>query len=176
MNDHRTVQAWLMLLILIIVSLFSPAFAQVHTWTDKNGNIVISDTPPPGAMRQERDGGDRVFQTAPTSDGTPKPSAVEPERAARGVEERRLRQPRDVQVIMYMTDWCGYCRKARAYIEELGATLIEYNIDREPERREEMLRKSGGSRGVPLIDVEGVIIRGFSPPAIKSAIEERMRS
>jgi hypothetical protein len=36
-----------------------------------------------------------------------------------------------------------------------------------------MLGKSGGSTGVPLIDVEGTIIRGYNPDALKSAIERR---
>jgi len=51
--------------------------------------------------------------------------------------------------------------------------LVEYNVASDREKREEMLRKSGGSAGVPLIDVEGIIIRGFSPDAIKTAVERR---
>jgi glutaredoxin len=72
-----------------------------------------------------------------------------------------------------MTSWCGYCRKARAYIYSLGVNLIEYNIEKDVSKREEMLRKSGGSTGVPLIDVEGIIIRGYNPEAIKAAVEKR---
>jgi hypothetical protein len=35
-----------------------------------------------------------------------------------------------------------------------------------------MMRKSG-QRGVPVIDVEGIIIRGFSPDAVSSAIRKK---
>jgi len=35
-----------------------------------------------------------------------------------------------------------------------------------------MMQKSG-SRGVPVIDVEGIIIKGFSPDAISSAIKKK---
>jgi hypothetical protein len=35
-----------------------------------------------------------------------------------------------------------------------------------------MMQKSG-SKGVPVIDVEGIIIRGFSPGAISSAITKK---
>jgi len=35
-----------------------------------------------------------------------------------------------------------------------------------------MMQKSG-QRGVPVIDVEGIIIRGFSPDAISSAIAKK---
>ena len=36
-----------------------------------------------------------------------------------------------------------------------------------------MMSKSGGSTGVPLIDVEGTVIIGYNPDALKSAIERR---
>jgi hypothetical protein len=46
-------------------------------------------------------------------------------------------------------------------------------VEKDSSRREEMLRKSGGSRGVPLVDIEGIIIRGYSQSAMKDAIEKR---
>jgi len=38
-----------------------------------------------------------------------------------------------------------------------------------------MLSKSGGRSGVPLIDVEGIILRGFSPESIDEAVELKRR-
>lgn len=35
-----------------------------------------------------------------------------------------------------------------------------------------MMQKSG-QKGVPVIDIEGIIIRGFSPDAISSAIRKQ---
>jgi glutaredoxin len=72
---------------------------------------------------------------------------------------------------MYMTDWCGYCKKASKYIRSTGAGLIEHNIDRDPGKKDEMKKKSGGSTAVPLIDIDGTIIRGFSQTAIKAALD-----
>ena len=51
--------------------------------------------------------------------------------------------------------------------------LVEYNIEKDKSKKEEMLLKSGGSRGVPLIDIEGIIVRGFGQSAIKEGIEKR---
>jgi mycoredoxin len=76
-----------------------------------------------------------------------------------------------VSVVMYMTDWCGYCKQAWQYIRSLGADLTEYNIDRDQDRKEEMKKKSGGSTSVPLIDIDGTVIRGFSQAAIKAALD-----
>jgi len=83
------------------------------------------------------------------------------------------RSYRDINVIMYMTAWCPYCTKAREYIRSLGVNLIEYNVETDRGKEKEMLQKSGGSKGVPLIDVEGIILRGYSPSAIKAAIERK---
>ncbi len=72
---------------------------------------------------------------------------------------------------MYMADWCGYCKQARQYIHLLGANLVEHNIDKNPDLKVEMKKKSGGSTSIPLIDIEGTIIRGYSPAAIKAALD-----
>ena len=72
-----------------------------------------------------------------------------------------------------MTDWCGYCRKARELLKSLGVNLIEYNIERDRGKAEEANRKRGGGGGVPLIDVEGIIIRGYGPDHIKAVVEKR---
>lgn len=83
------------------------------------------------------------------------------------------RSSSDITVIMYMTDWCPYCVKARQYINSLGVRLVEYNVERDPEKARERTMKSGGRKGVPVIDVEGIIIPGYSPEAIKAAVEQR---
>jgi glutaredoxin len=56
----------------------------------------------------------------------------------------------------------------------MGVSLTEHDIEKNPQKREEMMAKSG-SRGVPVIDVEGIIIRGYSPSAMKDAIERKRR-
>jgi glutaredoxin len=56
----------------------------------------------------------------------------------------------------------------------MGVSLVEYDIEKEPAKRAEMLSKSGRS-GVPVVDVEGIIIRGYSAEAMRSAIEQKRR-
>jgi glutaredoxin len=75
-----------------------------------------------------------------------------------------------------MTSWCGYCRKAREYFHSLRVNLVEYDVEKDRSKEKEMLAKSGGSRGVPVIDVEGIIIRGYSPSGMKDAVEKRRSS
>ena len=79
----------------------------------------------------------------------------------------------DVDVILYATDWCPQCKKAKEYLDSLGVSLVEYDVDADEAKRAEMLEKSKGSRGVPLIDVEGIIIRGNNQIAIKTAVQKK---
>lgn len=86
-----------------------------------------------------------------------------------------LRKNSDIQVVMYMTDWCPYCKKAGNYIKSLGVHLTQYNIEKNENRKNEMKSLSGGSSMVPLIDIEGVIIRGYVPEEIRDAVEKKKK-
>jgi glutaredoxin len=128
---------------------------------DEKGVAYFSDSPPQGG-------------------GSMKMKVTETERMGEKADDTRkttyrlvkeTRSNRDIKVVMYMTDWCGYCRKAREYLHSLGVDLTEYDIEKDKEKREDM-RKLGG-KGVPLIDVEGIIIKGYSPKLIKDAVEKK---
>jgi len=140
--------------------------AEIYKWKDKDGNIFFSDTPPPTS-------GVDVEIKKFKEDSTERPKGREDTSKPQSKTLREKRSYGNINIVMYMTPWCGYCRKARDYIHSLNVNLIEYNIERDKSKREEMLSKSGGSTGVPLIDVEGIIIKGYSPDAIKVAVEKR---
>ena len=159
------------IVIILFVIFLSPAsssvFGEIYKWKDKDGNMIFSDTPPPSGVDVEV----KEFK----EDTIERPKAKENINIPRVKWEssREKRPYRDIHVIMYMTSWCPYCVKAREYLRSLDVNLIEYNIERDKSKRDEMLVKSGGSRGVPLIDVEGIVIRGYNADAFKAAIERR---
>jgi len=159
---------WTMAVLLFISCLlpgFQAASDEIYQWKDKDGKVYFSDTPPPPGVDLEK----RQFK----ENSVDRPKTKEDTSGTKSYKRTEKRSYGSIDAIMYMTSWCGYCRKARAYIYSLGVNLIEYNIEKDVSKREEMLRKSGGSTGVPLIDVEGIIIRGYSPEAIKAAVEKR---
>ena len=90
-------------------------------------------------------------------------------------QKQGLKKNSDIRVVMYMTEWCPYCRKAGKYIRSLGVNLIEYDIEKNKSREKEMKALNGGSGMVPLIYVEGIIIRGYVPEEIKAAVEKRKK-
>jgi glutaredoxin 3 len=64
------------------------------------------------------------------------------------------------QVEMYTTGWCPYCAHARALLGRKGVGYTEFDIDEEPQRRDEMIRRAGGRTSVPQIFVDGEHIGG----------------
>jgi len=75
------------------------------------------------------------------------------------------------EVIIYTTPWCGYCRKAIEHLEDRGVDYVNKDIEDDADAEEEYLQKSGGRRGVPLIDVGGQIMQGYSPAALDKMLD-----
>ncbi len=154
---------------LLLIVFLSPASSGVpgefYKWKDKHGNIVLSDNPPPPGVDAE------IKEYREDTTGRPKVKGSLPTPKSEDYKEKK--PYRDIKAIMYMTSWCPYCAQARNYLRSLDVHLIEYNIERDKSKREEMLSKSGGSTGVPLIDIEGTIIKGYNPDALRGAIERR---
>ena len=54
-------------------------------------------------------------------------------------------------VVMYSTMMCPYCQRARMLLRKKGVDYTEILVDREPQRRPEMIEKAGGITSVPQI-------------------------
>jgi glutaredoxin len=158
--------------IFLLCALLPEAWGQIYQYTDRNGNVVYSDRPPAGVNAKEKQlQEDGVYRSNRHESDYPSYKESKEAPSAPTREETRNRDYGRVSVVMYMTDWCGYCKQARQYIRSLGANLTEHNIDRDQDRKEEMKKKSGGSTSVPLIDIDGTVIRGYSQAAIKAALD-----
>ncbi|MBF0447396.1 MAG: glutaredoxin 3 [Magnetococcales bacterium] len=55
------------------------------------------------------------------------------------------------EIIVYSTTVCPYCVRAKMLLDKKGASYEEINLTKNPDRRDEMLQKSGGKRTVPQI-------------------------
>lgn len=63
------------------------------------------------------------------------------------------------EVIMYSTAYCPYCMRARQLLESKGVSYTDIRIDDEPDKRDEMIAKSG-RHTVPQIFINGQPIGG----------------
>lgn len=81
----------------------------------------------------------------------------------------------DVSVIIYGASWCGPCHQAEALLKSMGVKVTKKDIEENPSAGDEMREKlrrvhrQGGS--IPVIDVMGQILVGYSPGALRAAVD-----
>jgi glutaredoxin 3 len=64
------------------------------------------------------------------------------------------------KVEMYSTIWCPYCARARSLLKGKGVPFTDIDIEEQPDRRPEMIRRAHGRTSVPQIFIDGEHIGG----------------
>jgi glutaredoxin-like YruB-family protein len=72
-------------------------------------------------------------------------------------------------VVMYSTQWCPYCSRARAYFKRNGISFVEYDIEASAQNRAQFKALNG--RGVPLIMVGDKRLQGFNPQSFEALLK-----
>jgi glutaredoxin 3 len=54
-------------------------------------------------------------------------------------------------ITIYTKGWCPYCSAAKDLLKQKGATFTEIDIEKAPQKRQEMLQKANGRSSVPQI-------------------------
>lgn len=72
-------------------------------------------------------------------------------------------------VVLYATEWCGYCRKTREFFKQNNIAFVEYDIEKSAEGRAQYDQLRGS--GIPLIVIRGEVLRGYDPSALKRALK-----
>ncbi|MEK7175639.1 MAG: glutaredoxin family protein [Patescibacteria group bacterium] len=72
-------------------------------------------------------------------------------------------------VTIYSTPTCHYCNLAKDFFKKNNVVYTEYNVAQDPNKRKEMVEKSG-QMGVPVIFIENEMIVGFDEETIKKAL------
>lgn len=73
-------------------------------------------------------------------------------------------QSQNVEV--FITPWCGYCKKMIEFLDSKGIRYTAYNIEKDRAAMETH-RKLGG-RGVPLVRIGEQVVYGYNPDAVLS--------
>ncbi|PCI30404.1 NrdH-redoxin [Candidatus Wolfebacteria bacterium] len=76
------------------------------------------------------------------------------------MEEQSSSAGADKKVVIYTTATCGYCKAAKAFLNEHNISFEEYDVGTDMAKREEMVEKSG-QMGVPVITVGDELMVGF---------------
>lgn len=74
-----------------------------------------------------------------------------------------------MNIKIYSTPTCPYCVKVKEYLDGKGIVYENFDVSRDRIKADEMAMKSG-QRGVPVLDIDGVIVIGFDRPRIDSIL------
>ena len=74
-----------------------------------------------------------------------------------------------MEVVIYTTPTCPYCRQAKEYLRQKGMPFVEKDVTSNPAYVQEMIQVSG-QRGVPVLIINGQVIVGFNRPLIEQAL------
>jgi glutaredoxin len=147
----------LMLLVGALLATAAQA-ATVYKSVGADGKITYSDEPPVNA---------RESKAMKIADGpvTPLPASVLKYRAelakgARGRIDNVAGVANASGTTLFSANWCGYCKKAKAYLSAKGVAYRDVDID-SPDGAKAFFAAGGGG-GVPLLLVDGQRVSGFS--------------
>ncbi len=77
-------------------------------------------------------------------------------------------------VVLYGTSWCGYCKKARAWLKKHNVAFVEKDVEKDSNAAQELAGKAAQAgveaRGVPVIDVHGTLVMGFDEKRLDSLL------
>jgi glutaredoxin len=107
--------------------------AGVYKWTDAQGRVHYSDSPPPEAKSKQVKIKINSIQGPAIVSSVKTPSAVKA----------------GSKVRIYTTTWCGYCKRAKARLTAKG--IPHEDLDVETSERGRLEYEALGGRGVPVI-------------------------
>lgn len=73
-------------------------------------------------------------------------------------------------VVIYSSNTCSYCVQAKDYLDELGVSYTEKNIQTDKEARSELMKM--GHMGVPVLVIAGEEVVGFDKAKIDQLLKK----
>lgn len=75
-----------------------------------------------------------------------------------------------VAVELYGTSWCGFCKKARAFLKSKNVTYTDFDVEKNPDAYDRF-RQISKSGGVPVLVVGEYYVPGYQEDAYLKALE-----
>jgi len=122
----------------------SVSYAEIYKWVDANGKVHFSDQKSASFKSEELTLEINTYTN------------VSVDKSIYNVGPK---------VVMYSTNSCGYCKKARKYFNKNNISYTDYNIEKNIQAKRRF--KKMGARGVPVILVGNKRLNGFSERGFK---------
>ena len=121
---------------------------------------------PPDASAEADVPSSAPAMSASAAASAPSPAASQ----ARPSESAFASAVRATPIVMFSTDWCPVCQRARDFLSANGLSYKERDIDHDENARDELKRRTGKA-SIPTIEVDGQLLTpGFSERAIMAAV------
>jgi len=140
-------------LILMVSAVFVcfSCLAEIYKWKDKNGITQYSDVKPENTLVETFD--IQSYESVTIVD--------EEQSDSNSLQQKQRKHlARSKKVIMYSTQRCGYCKKAKKYFKQNNIAYKNYDIDKSQSAR--LRYNKLGARGVPVIFVGKKRMNGFN--------------
>jgi glutaredoxin len=115
----------------------------------------------------------RLEALAPSAVPAPSDSAPSASGDANGASKKA--PVTGITATIYGASWCKPCHDTARYLKQRGVTVIDKDIDENEvaaaEMRQKLARAGRSGSSIPVIDLMGQILVGFSPMALDQAIE-----
>jgi mycoredoxin len=79
--------------------------------------------------------------------------------------------PVGFQAILYSTEWCPYCARARKFFKANNIPFREYDIEKSSEGQAQY--EQLGGNGVPVVLINDQVIHGYDESALREALAHR---
>lgn len=156
---HMTKLFLTVLLMMFICS--GLAHADFYKWEDEDGNVIITDYPPPSKSIKKL----KVHETGSNADRSVPSSPQKPTASPRTLD----RPDRDHEVDLYTARWCSACKRAKNFFTSRNIRFTEYDVEVDREAAQRMKRLTP-ARGVPFAVVNGRSIIGYDPGQYEAAL------
>ncbi|HEX7812619.1 MAG TPA: glutaredoxin family protein [Burkholderiales bacterium] len=140
------------LAILVLVPL--APFADMYKWVDDNGKVHYTDNPPPGKKAKKLDLKVNSISGPAIVSTVGKPGSA----------------TSSAKIRLYTTTWCGYCKKAKSYLQARGTPFQEIDVENSAQGRSEF--SALGGRGVPVILVGNQRMDGYSEGTLAGMLKQ----
>ena len=118
--------------------------------------------------------GCRVEPREPSAPETPAAQApaplAEPARQPAAASEPGVAPGERPEVVLYVTEWCPYCKQAREYMAAEGVPHRVVDIEASAEGAREY-QERGGTGGIPLVAVGAETIEGWSAGVARQMLD-----
>lgn len=151
----------------LLVVFAATALAEIYKFTDSRGELIFVDdiAKVPKKYRKQLENAQPPAQIS-VMDATTAPKPRKTEEAPKP-QQNDLHRSADVE--LFMTSWCGYCKKMVRFLNEKGIPYTAYDIEKD-EGAARIYRSLGG-RGVPVVRVGSHVVHGYNPEAVLSYLE-----